>query len=149
MDKTLHQLGELLITALPTFFIVIFLNYYLKFIFIKPMEKVMKDRDDATNGARKAAEESMARAEAKTAEFEAKLRDERFRLYQAQEMANKEMQDQMSAQIAEERKRADAAISAAREQISGEVEAAKAGLQRDSVVLANQIVESILRGRAA
>jgi F0F1-type ATP synthase membrane subunit b/b' len=149
MDKTLHQLGELLITALPTFLIVIFLNYYLKFTFIKPMEKILGERDAATTGARKAAEQSMAKAEAKAAEFEAALREQRFALYQAQEKANKELQEQMAAQVAEERKKAEAAIASAKTEIESEVAAAKVSLQRDSEILANQIVESILRGQAA
>jgi len=149
MATTLHQLAELFITALPTFFIVIFLNFYLKAVFIKPMEKVMKERHDATEGARKAAEESLARAEAKTAEFEARLREERFALYQAQEKAAKELQDQMAVQVAAEREHAHAAIAAAKAEIEGEVAAARTGLQRDSEILANQIVESILRGQAA
>ena len=149
MEKTLHQLVELLITALPTFVIIIFLNYYLKYVFIKPMEKVMRDRYEATEGARKLAEQSLERASAKTAEYEAKLRAERSALYAAQEKANKELQDQISAQIAEERKRADAAIAVAKAELAQSVAAARQGLQRDSETLANQIVESILRRKVA
>ena len=74
MDKILHQLGELLLTALPTFFLILFLNYYLKFVFFKPLEKALRQRYDATEGARKLAEESLQRAAAKTAEYEATLR---------------------------------------------------------------------------
>ena len=74
MDKIIHQLGELLLSALPTFLLVLFLNYYLKFVFFQPLEKALKQRYDATDGARKLAEESMQRADAKTAEYEATLR---------------------------------------------------------------------------
>jgi F-type H+-transporting ATPase subunit b len=149
MDKILHQLGELLLTALPTFLLILFLNYYLKFVFFKPLEKALRQRYDATEGARKLAEESLQRAAAKTADYEATLRAARSEIYQAQEQAYKELQDRVAAQIAEARAKSDAAIKQARAALAEDVEAAKAGLAQDSETLANQIAESILRRRAA
>jgi F0F1-type ATP synthase membrane subunit b/b' len=149
MDKIIHQLGELLLTALPTFILLIFLNYYLKFVFFKPLAKVLKQRYEATEGARKLAEESLQRAAAKTADYEATLRAARGEIYQAQELAYRELQDRVAAQIAETRAQSDAAIKLAKSELAQESEAAKAGLARDSETLANQIAESILRRRAA
>jgi F-type H+-transporting ATPase subunit b len=149
MDKIFHELGELLLTALPTFLLIFFLNYYLKFVFFKPLEKALKQRYDATEGARKLAEESRQRADAKMAEYEATLRAARGEIYQAQEQAYKELQERIAAQVAETRAQSDAAIKHARAEFAAEVEAAKAGLAEDSEALANQIAESILRGRAA
>jgi|ERR1700722_522606 F-type H+-transporting ATPase subunit b len=149
MDKIIHQLGELLLTALPTFLLIIFLNYYLKFVFFKPLERSLKQRYDATEGARKLAEASMQRADAKTAEYEATLRAARNEIYQAQEQAYKELQERVAAQVAETRAQSDAAIKQARAALAQDVDAAKAGLAQDSEALANQIAESILRRRAA
>lgn len=149
MDKIIHQLGELLLTALPTFVLIIFLNYYLKFVFFKPLEKALKQRYDATEGARKLAEESQKRADAKTAEYEAALQAARTEIYQGQEQAYKELQERIAEQVAETRAASDAAIKHARTALAQEVEAAKAGLAQDSEALANQIAESILRRRAA
>jgi F0F1-type ATP synthase membrane subunit b/b' len=149
MDKIIHQLGELLLTALPTFLLIIFLNYYLKFVFFKPLEKALKQRYDATEGARKLAEASLQRADAKTAEYEATLRAARNEIYQAQEQAYKELQERVAAQVAETRAQSDAAIKQARAGLAQDVDAAKAGLAQDSEALANQIAESILRRRAA
>jgi F0F1-type ATP synthase membrane subunit b/b' len=149
MDKIIHQLGELLLTALPTFILVLFLNYYLKFVFFKPLEKVLKQRYEATEGARKLAEESLQRAAKKTADYEETLRAARSEIYQAQEQTYRELQDRVAAQIAETRAEADAAIKRAKNELAQEVEAAKAGLTQDSEALADQIAESILRRRAA
>jgi F0F1-type ATP synthase membrane subunit b/b' len=149
MDKIIHQLGELLLTALPTFILVLFLNYYLKFVFFKPLEKVLKQRYEATEGARKLAEESLQRAAKKTADYEETLRAARSEIYQAQEQTYRELQDRVAAQIAETRAEADAAIKRAKNELAQEVEAAKAGLAQDSEALADQIAESILRRRAA
>lgn len=149
MDKILHQLGELLLTALPTFLLLIFLTYYLKLMFFAPLEKVLRQRYDATEGARKLADQAFERAATKTAEYEATLRTARFEIYQAQEHAYKEFQERAAAEVAEARNRSEAAIRAAKRQLAEEVEAAKASLAKDSDALASQIAESILRRRAA
>jgi F-type H+-transporting ATPase subunit b len=149
MDKILHQLGELLLTALPTFLLLIFLTYYLKLMFFSPLEKVLRQRYDATEGARKLADRAFQRAAAKTAEYEATLRAARSEIYQAQEQAYKEFQERAAAEIAAARSRSDAAVREAKRQLAEEVEAAKASLANDSDALAAQIAESILRRRAA
>jgi F-type H+-transporting ATPase subunit b len=149
MDKIVHQLGELLLTALPTFLLLIFLTFYLKSMFFAPLEKVLRQRYDATEGARKLAEQSLERAEAKTAEYEATLTAARSEIYQAQEKAFKEFQERAAGQIAEARTRADEAIREAKRQLAADVETAKASLSGDSDALANQIADSILRRRAA
>src|SRR5215472_16540122 len=118
MDKIVHQLGELLLTALPTFLLLIFLTLYLKSMFFKPLEKVLRQRYDATEGARKLAEESMQRAAAKTRDYEEALRAARGELYQAQEQAHKKMQEQAAAQIVEARRKSEETVMEAKLQIA-------------------------------
>ncbi len=149
MDKIVHQLGELLLTALPTFLLLIFLTLYLKFMFFQPLDKVLRQRYEATEGARKLAEQSLERAAAKTAEYEATLRAARSEIYQTQEKAHKEAQERAAGEIAAARSRTEASVREARQQLAQDVEAAKASLAKDSESLANQIADSILRGRAA
>src|SRR3954464_5744309 len=126
MDVILNQLGELLLKAAPTFILVVLLQFYLKRVFFKPLESVLQKRYEATEGARKAAEESLARAAAKAGEYEAAMRGARAELYRAQEQLYKQLQDKETAQITEARQRADAAVKAARADIGRDVEAAKA-----------------------
>jgi F-type H+-transporting ATPase subunit b len=149
MDVILRQLGELLLKAAPTFILVVLLQFYLKRVFFKPLERVLQQRYEATEGARKAAEESLARAASKAGEYEAAMRAARSEVYQAQEQIYKQLQEQEAAQIAEARKRADVAIKAAKADIAQDVEAAKVSLGRESETLANQIAESILQRSAA
>src|SRR3954447_25225793 len=149
MDVILNQLGELLLKAAPTFILVVLLQFYLKRVFFRPLESVLQKRYEATEGARKAAEESLARAAAKAGEYEAAMRAARSEVYKAQEQIYKQLQDQEAAQIAEARQRTDAATKVAKAEIATDVEAAKASLGRESEVLANQIAESILRRSAA
>jgi len=149
MDKILQQLAELVIKAIPTILIVVALHFYLKNVFFKPLGKVLAKRYEATEGARKSAEESLRRAAAKTAEYEAALRAARADLYHAQEQTHKKLQDMHAAQLLEARQRADALVKQSRGQIAVEAEAAKASLSTDSDLLASQIAESVLRRTAA
>ena len=149
MDAILHQLGELLLKAIPTFLLVVLLSVYLKSIFFKPLEKVLKQRYDATEGARKLAEESMQRAAAKTAEYEAALRTARAEIYHQQEQIHKQLHEEAAAQIAAARKQAESTVEAARQQIASDAADAKQALERESDQLAARIADSILRRSAA
>ena len=149
MDDTLRALGEILLKAVPTFLLVVLLHFYLKKIFFLPMEKMLHKRFEATEGARKLAAQSLARATARIAEYEAAIRAARSEIYQSQEQFYRELQDSQSAQIAAARQSAEAAVHEARAQLAGDVEAAKLTLAQSSEVLAAEIADSLLRGNAA
>jgi F-type H+-transporting ATPase subunit b len=149
MGDTLHALGEILLKAVPTFLLVVLLHYYLKKVFFQPLEKVLHRRYEATEGSRKLAEQSLARATARTAEYEAAIRAARSEVYQAQEKLYKQLQESEAAQLTAVRQSAEASVRAAKAQLAHEAEEAKSGLVRDSEMLAQEIAESILRGSAA
>lgn len=149
MEDTLRALGGILLRAVPTFLLVVFLYFYLKKMFFQPMERMLRQRFEATEGARKLAEQALARASARTAEYEAAIRAARSEIYQAQEQFYKQLQDTQSAQIAAARHSAEAAVHEARAQLARDVEAAKLNLVRESELLATEIADSILRGNAA
>ena len=149
MEATLHALGGILLNAVPTFLLVVLLHFYLKGVFFKPLQKVLRQRYEATEGARKLAGEFLEQAAARTAEYRAAVRAARAEIYRAQEQLHKRLQEDESAELAAARRRAEAAVQEAKAQLSRDVEAAKAGLARDSELLANQIAESILRRSAA
>ena len=149
MEETLRQLGGILLRAVPTFILVVLLHLYLKFIFFKPLERVLRQRYDATEGARKLAEESIARASQKAAEYEAALRAARADTYKEMEQLRRKLQDDRSASVKEARAQADAAVAHAKAALSAEVEALKKNLGAESDTLADRIASKILSGRAA
>jgi F-type H+-transporting ATPase subunit b len=149
MDAMLHALGGILLRAVPTFLLVILLHFYLKIVFFKPLEKVLHQRYEATEGARKLAEQSLEQAAAKTASYEAQLRAAKAEMYLAQEQLHKQLQEREAAAVAEARARAEALLEQAKGQLAADVEAAKASIGADSESLANQIAETILRRNAA
>jgi F-type H+-transporting ATPase subunit b len=149
MDSTLHALGGILLRATPTFFLVFLLCFYLKNVFFKPLEKVLRERYDATEGARRLAEQSMERASARAGEYEAAMRAARAEVYKAREQAFKEMQQKRADDAAAARGRAGALARDAQTLLAADVETAKAVLAADVDSLANQIAGSILRRSAA
>jgi F-type H+-transporting ATPase subunit b len=149
MDATLHALGGLLLRAVPTFVLVVLLNFYLKAMFFKPLEKVLHQRYEATEGARLLAGQAVERASAMTAEYEAAMRAARAEVYQAQEQVHKQLQEREAADLMAARQRAEAAVREAKASLARDVEQAKGSLAGDSEILADQIAESILRRSAA
>src|SRR5260370_1665222 len=149
MDAMLHALGGILLRAVPTFLLVILLHFYLKIVFFKPLEKVLHQRYEATEGARKLAEQSLEQAAAKTASYEAQLRVAKAEMYQAQERLHQELQEREAAALSGARARSDPAVRLAKEQLAADVEAAKTSIAADSESLASQIAETILRRNAA
>ena len=145
----LHALGGILLRAVPTFLLVILLHFYLKSIFFKPLEKVLRQRYEATEGARKLAEQSLEQAATKTARYESQLRTAKAEMYQTQEQLHKQLQEREAAAVTDARKSADAAVKLAKTQLAADVEAAKTNLAADSESLADQIAETILRRNAA
>jgi F-type H+-transporting ATPase subunit b len=149
MEVILHQLGELLLKAVPTFLLVAVLHFYLKYIFFKPLQQVLHERYEATEGVRKQAQLSLQRAAAKSEEYEAAMRAARAEVYSAQERIHEQLQQQHAAQVAEARQRAEAMIQEAKQRITQELETAKTVLAGQADSLAEEIAQSLLRRSTA
>ena len=149
MDATLHQLGDILLKGVPTFFLVIALFVYLKYMFFAPLEKVLKARYDATEGARKAAEDSLQRAAARTAEYEAAMRTARGEIYQEQEKLRRQLQQERAVAVEAARQKSEAQIAQAKAELAAETAQARNSLAAESESLAGQIADSVLRRRVA
>ena len=148
MEATLNALGQILLQAIPTFLLVLLLHQYLKAVFFRPLARVLAQRSEATEGARKKAAESLDRAAAKADAYEESLRAARNDIYHEQEQVRRKWQTEHAAQVAEARQRAEAAVKQARAELAAEVEAAKASLEANSRMLADQITHTILQRRA-
>jgi len=144
MEQTLEALGGILVKAIPTVVILIFLHFYLKSMLFKPLQNVLKQREELTAGAKKAAEASLTKAELKAQEYEAKLNDARAEVYKQQEETRKQWLQDQAAQAATARAHVDAKVKEARAQIASETEAARQSLRETSELLADQIATRIL-----
>lgn len=146
MESTINALGNILLNAVPTFLLFILLHFYLKSTFFKPMEKVLKQRHEATAGERKRAEEALAKAEAKAREYEESLKAVRNEIYKDQEEVRRKWQKEQDEQIAAANAQSKALISAAKADIESEVVIARQSLEAESRVLADKIANSVLAG---
>jgi len=149
MDKTLHDLGVIILNGLPTFFLVLVLAACVKYLYLKPLEKVLAERFSLTEGARKAADESLKKADSKIAEYEAALAKARGEIYADQSEFLRKLHDEQSERAKEARAEADRKIAAAKESILKEADTARQNLNAQSDALAAQIAEAILTRRAA
>ncbi len=147
MDEILHSLGGLLLNAIPTFILVIALYFYLKRIYFRPLEAVLAERYRVSEGARQAAQETLAKADAKAAEYEVALRDARNQIYREQEQYREKLRQEQAAALAEAREAASAQIDQASARLRQEADAARQGLAADTEAFAGQIVQSILHRR--
>lgn len=149
MDQTLHALGGIVLNGLPTFFLVILLTVCVKYLYLKPLDKVLAERFRLTEGARKAAEDSLKNADNKVAEYEIALAQARTEIYREQSELLKKLHDEQSAQVKAARAQSDATVAAAKATIAQEAAAAKQGLEAQSETLAGQIADAILSRKAA
>ena len=147
MEQTLHALAGILQKAVLTVGLLLLLHFYLKAMLFGPLEKVLRESDRLTTGARKTAEESLAAAGRKTQDYEARLREARAELYREQEETRRRWMEDQASQIAQARERAGTSVRAAREQIAAEAAAARASLTNSSQALADHIATALLAGR--
>jgi F-type H+-transporting ATPase subunit b len=149
MEETLRALGGVLLRAIPTFLLVVFLHFYLKSMFFGPLQKVLKERYDATEGARKMADASLAKAAEKAAEYEAALRAARAETYKELEQLRRQLQEERAAGVREARAKADAQVAEAKASLNAEMAVLKRSLEAESESLADRIASKILRRPAA
>ena len=144
MEQTIQALGGIILKSIPTVILLLILHFYLKAMLFRPLDKVLKQRNELTEGARKAAAQSLAAADSKQQEYEAKFRDARADVYRAQEEMRRQWLSDQAGQIAEARQRSEASVHAAREQIMADAATAKRNLEATSAVLADEIAAAVL-----
>ena len=149
MDKLLHDLGGIVLNGLPTFFLVLILAVCVKYLYLKPLEKVLTERYRLTEGARKAAEESLKSADSKIAQYEEELAKARGEIYREQSEFLKQLQEEQATQVRAVRAEADQRTAAAKVAIAAEARTAAAGLEAQSDTLAAQIADAVLARRVA
>ena len=145
MEQTLRQLGELLLGAIPTIiFMVLLWGAYTALVY-KPLTKVLAERRSKTEGAVEKARADIAAAEARTAEYEQRLREARLAVFKSQEARRQQAMQARSAAVAEARSKAHAQVEQARAAIEQDKIAAQEKLQVESGRLAAEIIRAVLQ----
>ena len=148
MDKTLHDLGGIVLSGLPTFVLLLILAGFVKLLYLDPLEKVLAERFRLTEGARQAAEDSLKSADTKIAEYQEALNKARSEIYQEQALFLHNLQAEQAEQARVARMESESRVAAIKLSIAQEAEAARESLDLQSETLAGQIADAIL-GKAA
>lgn len=149
MDALIAQLGQLLLGAIPTAIFLIVLYGAYSVLVHKPLTKVLSERRSKTEGAIEQAQADIAAAEARTAEYEQRLREARLAVFKAQETRRQSALQVRAAAVAEARARAQAEVEQARVAVEDDKRQAQAGLQAEVGQLAGEIIRTVLQPSTA
>jgi F-type H+-transporting ATPase subunit b len=149
MDQTLRQLGELLLGAVPTVILLALLYVLYTTIVHRPLRRVLDERRSKTEGAVEKSRADIAAADARTSEYEQRLREARATVFRAQEARRKAALDARAAAMAEARSKAQTQVKAAKADIEKDREAAQGGLQAEVQALAEEIMRRVLEPAGA
>jgi F-type H+-transporting ATPase subunit b len=149
MDDILGQLKELLLGSVPTVILLALLYALYSAIVHKPLQRVLEERRSKTEGAVEKSRTDIAAAEARTAEYEQKLREARAVVFRAQEAKRQAILQARTNALNEARSKAQAQVQAAKKDIENDRADAEAGLPADAAALAQEIVRRVLQPAGA
>lgn len=144
MDETLRQIGELLLGSIPTVLVFLLLYGLYTLLVHQPLTRVLTERHERTQGAIEKAQAAVASAEARTVEYERRLREARLEIFKAQEARRAQAAQERARLLADARNRAQAQIEAARTTIEQDKRAAKSSLEAEAGRLASEIIRTVL-----
>jgi F-type H+-transporting ATPase subunit b len=149
MDQTLQQLGELLLGAIPTVILLALLHALYRAIVHQPLRRVLEERRSKTEGAVEKSKADIAAAEARTSEYEQRLREARAAVFRMQEAKRQAALQARANAVTEARNQAQAQVQAAKAAIEKDRAAAEQGLQAEAAALAREIVRRVLQPAGA
>jgi len=149
MDETLHQLGGLLLGAVPTVVLLALLYVLYSVIVHRPLGRVLAERRSKTEGAVERSRADISAAEARTAEYEQQLREARARVFRAQEARRQAALEARSNAVNEARKKAKVQVQAAKKDIEADRAIAETSLQGEAAALAQEIMRRVLQPAGA
>lgn len=115
----------------------------------RPLRDILAKRRALTEGAVIKARADVAAAEARTREYEEKLREAKAQIFYALESRRKAAQQARDEALAQARAATHQQIREAQAAIEQEVAAARSGLQAEGERLAQQVIQAVLKPAGA
>jgi F-type H+-transporting ATPase subunit b len=126
--------------------ILVALLYVLyKGIVHQPLQRVLAERRSKTEGAIEKSRADIAAADARTSEYEQRLREARAAVFRAQEARRQAASQARATAVNEARSKAQTQVQAAKANIENDRLAAEQGLQGQAAALAQEIVRRVLQ----
>ena len=147
--EILHQLGSLIVGAVPTMILFILLVIAYGILVRRPLERTLAERRARTTGAVEQARGAIAAAEAETAVYEDKLRTARAEIFAERERRSKQRQAERDRAVAAAREQAQTRVEGAKREIAASVDSARVQIEVAVDELGDRIVRAILPGSRA
>ena len=148
MQEIIQQVGSFLVGAVPTMllFIVLVLAYQL--LVQGPLSATLKQRRALTVGALEDAQKAIEKAEARAAEYAAKLRQARAEVFKVREQRLEQRTAERDAALDAARKAAAQRVAEARVALEAEAVEARKSIETVAGDLASQVTRAVLRASA-
>ena len=144
MDELLRQVGELVLGSVPTMIIFLVLVGAYRALLYTPLRRTLDERRARTEGAVNNAHAMIAAADAKTQEYEARLRAARLEIFSRREKQVQEWNASRDAAVNAAREESHRRVTAARAALAEQAEATRASMQTSIDQLASEILSVIL-----
>jgi F-type H+-transporting ATPase subunit b len=144
LDLILHQLGDLFLRSVPTVVLFLLLLVAYRLLVHAPLLRVLAERRERTTGAMTKAEAAIRAADARSQEYEAKLRAARAEIFRMREQRTQMLQGERERALEEARHGAQERIRAARQRLEAEAAEARKALEAKTDALAADILRAIL-----
>lgn len=148
MQDIFQQLQGFFIGAVPTSLLFIVLVLAYQFLVQGPLMATLTERRARTEGAVEAAHKAIEKADARAAEYDAKLRQARAEIFRAREERIKLWSAERDAALDAARKAAGARVGQSKAELEQEVEKARTLLHASVSELASQVVHAVLPATA-
>ncbi|MFL6427838.1 MAG: hypothetical protein ACJ71S_06305 [Acidobacteriaceae bacterium] len=144
MDLILQQLADLFLRSIPTVVLFLLLVISYRLLVHRPLLKVLAERRERTTGAVARAEAAIRAADARSQEYEAKLRAARAEIFHARELRMQALQRERDRVLEEARHASHETVRGARERLDAEAAEARAALDSRADALAAEILRVIV-----
>ena len=144
MQEIFQQIGTLFVGAIPTILLFIVLVFAYQFLVQGPLTATLKQRRALTEGAIEDAHKAIAQAEARAAEYAAKLRQARAEVYKVREQRVKQWNAERDAALDAARKAAGLKVKQAKAELESEAATARQTIQASAGELARQVVLAVM-----
>ncbi|HUD23461.1 MAG TPA: ATP synthase F0 subunit B [Acidobacteriaceae bacterium] len=144
MNEILNQLGGLVLGAVPTMVLILLLVVGYGLLVRRPLEHVLNDRRARTTGAVEQAQNAIAEAEARTTEYEDKLRKARADILTAREQKLKQWSTERDHALSDARAVTVEKVKAAKSEIEQSVAIAQLQIDGTSAELSEQVLRAVM-----
>jgi F-type H+-transporting ATPase subunit b len=144
MDEILHQLGGLFLGSVPTIILFLLVLITYKILVYTPLMRVLAERRERTQGAVEKAAAAVQTADAKSQEYEAKLRAARLELGRQREARLQQWNHERENLLKDARHTAGERLKEANASLDRQATAARETLEASADNLASRILQAVL-----